>query len=561
MSAWARAKGSRACALAVVAVALASTVIGGQAAAATKPSPPPSGPPYYFAAFDMNDVWKITSGGQVVVGVVSGGVGSPANILQNALIPGGDVSSDGGTGGTADVLSAYDGTQVAALIAAKSNSPVQGMSPGASILPVRDIAKGQQSSDAAETAHGIQYAADHGASVIVVVDTAPKMDHAVATAVAYAEGKDAIVIAPSGNTGQTSNDVNAMCGFDGVVCVGATTKQGAHWPNSASSGKVDLAAPGAEVTVPMPNGSTRLGSSTHYSAALVAAEAALIRSAHPTWTAGQVISTMIQNTDGAKPDHSRVSGAVGYGVIKPLTAVKAPEPSSTANPLVTATPSPPAHPSGAPTAHQSNPPAASSGSSGGSGSSTLLIIGAAVGGLVLIGLIVWLVLRGRSSRGGNYLTDPAYGAGYYYDRDSGPTSQLEGYQDWNSPPPARSEPAPPPPFSAPPIPTQQTPPFSPPRMPAESAPPPPTSPPFRPSQPTQPPTTQQPPMPQERKPQQPPPQQSDLELSGGYTQPFAGEQLPPPPPPSPPTADEAPPSAAPPQQQQPDDPDNTRRDS
>ncbi|MBS2964485.1 S8 family serine peptidase [Actinocrinis puniceicyclus] len=468
------------------AIALAAVAIGGQAAAATRSS----GPPWYFSAFDMNDVWKITSGGQVVVAVVSGGVGSPAGMLQDALIPGSDVSSDGGAGGTADVLSAYDGTQVAALIAAKAASPVQGMAPGASILPVRDIAKGEQSSDAAETSRGIRYAADHGAAVIVVVDTAPRMDGSVAAAVAHAESKNAIVIAPSGNTGQSGNVVNAVCSFDGVLCVGATSPDGKRWPNSASGPKIDLAAPGVQVTVPTASGGTRLGSSTHYSAALVAAEAALIRSAHPTWSAGQVVRVMLQNTDGGRADHTRAGDAIGYGIIKPLAAVKAAQPSNTANPLSTASAR---ASSPAPAPSHAGRTAAASGSSRGSGSgNTLLIVGAALGGLVVIGLVAWILLRSRSRRR-NYLTDPAYGAGYF-GQDPGPTSQIGGYQGWNSPP--------------------QVPPYP----PAPAAPPP-----FQPGQDPQSYWGSQ--QAQQGQPPQPPPEMSEAEIGRGYTQPFAGEPL------------------------------------
>lgn len=396
----ARARGS---ARAVVGIGITTLLTGAVPAAAATAGPPP----WYVGSYNMAAVWQKATGSGVVVAVVGDGVGSPQEMLANALIPGVDLSSDGGAGGTADVLPSYDGTQMAALIAAASGSPIQGLAPGASIMPVRTIAKGETTSAPAATAKGIDYAAAHGATVLLVADTAPKMDDAVAAAVLRAANKGVIIVAPSGNTGLTGNVVNSMCTFDGVLCVGGTTAQGSRWKTSASGPEVDLVAAGDDITVPSP-ASTKEASSTHYSAALVAAEAALVRSAHPKWTAGQVVRVMLGHTTGGNASHTRVNDDIGYGVIDPLGAVTAAAPTLTSNPLLPAVTTSPV---------PVRPTAPAAAKHSGNGSAVLLIAGG--GALVLIvgailGVLGWS--RRRRASGGNYLTNPAYGAGHYYDQ-------------------------------------------------------------------------------------------------------------------------------------------------
>jgi hypothetical protein len=240
-----------------------------------------------------------------------------------------------------------------------------------------------------------------------------------------------------------------------VVCVSGLTKTGTLWPTSSSGAAIDLAAPADKLPVPTQTGAVAISSSTHYSAALAAAEAALVISAHPDWTAGQVIRAMIDNTTGGNSGHTRVNNTVGYGTMNPLAAVKAAAPAETTNPflpiaLATASASASASPKAT---HSTTAAAAPAHSSGGGGSSTVWLAagGAAAAAILGVGL-VWFLIRRRTT--GNYLTDPAYGAGSSFMQPDGSPLYYDPMPTYQQQPPQMPEHLPPPPPFQPSTPMQ-----------------------------------------------------------------------------------------------------------
>ncbi|HEV2343572.1 MAG TPA: S8 family serine peptidase [Actinocrinis sp.] len=411
--------------LTVVAVGVAvCNVLGvaeaAQAADIAAASPATRAQQWYLNRFDMNTAWKTTRGGGVTVAIVGSGVDVGQADISGASQPQIDFSTGTPKPAQGDVSSSNDGTAAAILVAGSGldSSGIQGIAPKAKVLPLRYYAndKATATPTPAYAALAIRYAADHGARVILMPSPAPYDTASLSDAVQYALGKNAVVVTSASNNGRTSNQMTAPCTIRGTICVSGTTRDGTVWPDSSTGPAITLGAPAQDLPV-WSQDKYGIHSSTHYSAALVAGEAALVFSAHPTWTAGQVISVMIDTATGGNAAHTTVNDKVGYGVMNPVGALAAPQPTSTANPLVpAATPT-----AGAPTAAPSprtsagtGGQAASSPASSGSSLPWLLIgVGAAV---VILGgaLVVMLLMRSRSGGGRNYLSDPGYQAGQYY---------------------------------------------------------------------------------------------------------------------------------------------------
>src|SRR4051794_2979717 len=150
------------------------------------PNDPFYGAPGYrwvFRQTRFDDAWRETVGApDIVVAVVDTGVAATPD-LRGALLPGVDAT---GGDGTSD-LSGH-GTSVASVLGARINNRIgiAGACGRCSILPVR-VAGADGSAPVDSIAHGIAWAADHGARVINVSLAAPATSPALTAAVAHAQ--------------------------------------------------------------------------------------------------------------------------------------------------------------------------------------------------------------------------------------------------------------------------------------------------------------------------------------------------------------------------------------
>ena len=126
---------------------------------------------------------------------------------------------------------------------------------------------------------GINYAADHGADVINMSVGDKIESPAMNEACSQAAAKGAILIAASGNTGDSSLCYPAA--YSSVVSVGSIESDGAHSDFSTYNKYVEAAAPGRGICMPyILNNNTTYArvTGTSYSAAQVAAMAAMVKS-------------------------------------------------------------------------------------------------------------------------------------------------------------------------------------------------------------------------------------------------------------------------------------------
>jgi hypothetical protein len=333
-----------------------------------------------------------------------------------------------------------------------SGNVTEGLAPGAKLIPVR-VTNGETASPDAMAA-GIRYAIAQHANVINISQRVLTNDTNLASAVQAAISANIVIVAASGDEAQSSVDYPAA--YPGVVAVGAVDQSKGIWSSSNTGPQVTLAAPGVSVPTENNFGSAATTDGTSASTAYVSAAVALIRAAHPSWTAGQVIRDLIATADPASGEAAgQHSDQYGYGIVDPLKALQASAPTQTSNPLLGSANGASASASAAPSAGATGgtAPAASS------KSSTGLIIGIVVAVIVVILIIVLIVSLNRRNRnrpggpgwpGGPGAGGPAGGQrqpyGQFpqqspYPQQQNPYPQQNPYQQ--SPPPQQQYPYPP----------------------------------------------------------------------------------------------------------------------
>jgi serine protease len=147
------------------------------------------------------------------------------------------------------------GTHVASTIAETTNNGIglTGLAYGATIMPVKvldDTGEG----DATVIAKGVRYAADNGAKVINLslefgADIGWQQIPQLIDAMGYAHRKGAVVVAASGNEGETAVAYPAR--NSNVLSVGSTTEHGCLSDFSNQGTGLDLVAPGGGTDAPL----------------------------------------------------------------------------------------------------------------------------------------------------------------------------------------------------------------------------------------------------------------------------------------------------------------------
>lgn len=281
--------------------------------------------------------WARTRGQGVTVAVVDSGV-APNPHLDGVVVAGVNLVGDG-TDAAGRTDSYGHGTIIAGQIAAQliPGSGVEGLAPGARILPIRVYAgTSNQEVDAGfgpntqRMADGIRAAADRGAQIINVSMSTSEANPALAGAVSYATEKGSLVVASAGNRDSSlalqkdDNDgARYPAGFPNAIGVAATDTSGVVTDASIHGSHVSLAAPGQVIPSTSAVGGDCVIApdtpATSYAAAYVSAAAALVASAHPDETPAQWAYRLEVTAVRADPD-SR-SNVSGWGVVQPYDAI------------------------------------------------------------------------------------------------------------------------------------------------------------------------------------------------------------------------------------------------
>ncbi|MEW2049767.1 S8 family serine peptidase [Streptomyces sp. NPDC005476] len=275
---------------------------------------------WYLSAMKADEMWKVSTGQGIKVAVIDSGVNAATPSLKGQVLSG-EVPSAVAYGATSDYKG--HGTTMAELIAGTGQGGgLKGLAPGAKIVPYRiafdDLKDKAEREKTANSAQAIRAAADSDVKIINMSYGSPGDSAEEAAAIKYAQSKGKLMFAAVGNNAEKKNLIGYPAAYPYVVGVAASDKSGTVGKFSEYGNYVDLAAPGLSIPgwcdATFRSYCDREG--TSMSAAIASGSAALIWSAHPKWTANQVLASLIDTAgrDWAKNDPSTY---LGYGLIRP----------------------------------------------------------------------------------------------------------------------------------------------------------------------------------------------------------------------------------------------------
>lgn len=269
----------------------------------------------------LDQAWPRTRGQGVMVAIVDSGVDASLPQLSGHIAVGADIVAGTGDANTDCVGS---GTAMASLVVAQPTpgGTVVGVAPESTVMPIRVVTSATRPTPT-DQATAIEVAVSTGATVVAIGFTVDAADPAVARALSYAASHDVVVVlgAPVSTAGGTASGQADPADSTLLWVGGIGTDNG---PAAAyQPGMVDVVAPGVNVTyLGMAGTGAVAGSGTSYAVALVAGEAALIRSAFPDLDAPAVIHRVQATADRlstAVPDQT-----LGWGIINPGASVTMP---------------------------------------------------------------------------------------------------------------------------------------------------------------------------------------------------------------------------------------------
>jgi len=262
------------------------------------PIPPPSSDQWAWDKIGLLSSQKISTGQAIIVAVLDTGL-APDHPLLNSNITAGynfvgmnnDIY-DRGNGIDDDGDGIVDGfvghgTHVSGIIVTES--------PGVQIMPIR-VLNSEGVGTYWEVAAGIKYAVDHGADIISMSLSAPRLTPSLKDALDYAASHGVIVVSAAG----TGAGPNYPAGYSNSLAlgVGATDENDAiAWFSGGQVADTDVYAPGTNIYSAYPYNGYALASGTSMSAPVVAGEAALLLSRYPDWTSAQVVQRITGKTD------------------------------------------------------------------------------------------------------------------------------------------------------------------------------------------------------------------------------------------------------------------------
>jgi subtilisin family serine protease len=291
--------------------------------------------------------WSTSRGSGVTVAVLDSGVGAGAPDLQGVVTSGPDYTAGANPPGYQPPN--MHGTYISSIIAGRGTGPgsgqgVIGVAPAARILSVRVILDDTEPGLAAYESKpayanaigkGIYYAASHGATVINMSLGSDQPTAELRSAVAYAIGKGAVIVASAGNDGSGKGFAPYIypASFSGVISVAAVTGGGARASFSEQNASVVLGAPGGDwVMGDQPGQSWVAAEGTSPAAAFVSGVAALIKSRYPRLSPALVEQAMISSVT------HRPRG--GYDVYNGFGEISAPAALAAAGALAAGRPAP-----------------------------------------------------------------------------------------------------------------------------------------------------------------------------------------------------------------------------
>ncbi|MEU4153848.1 S8 family serine peptidase [Streptomyces sp. NPDC026659] len=294
---------------------LGSVAVGPEAAASDIQSKQ-----WYLKAMGAEEMWKYSTGKGVKVAVIDSGINPNTPSLKGQVLAD-EVPKSVAYHATQD----YDGhgTDMAELIAGTgAGGGIKGLAPGAKVVPYRiyttALKDPKEKERTPSSTAAIKAAADSDAKIINMSFASPYYSVEEEAAVKYAASKGKLLFAGIGNTGDKGNKGQYPAQYSYAVGVSSIDESGTVAKYATHGNYVDFAAPGDGVPSWCDNTFTEYCDSggTSQATAIASASAALIWSAHPDWTANQVLRSLIDTAARTWPK-DKPGTYLGYGVVRP----------------------------------------------------------------------------------------------------------------------------------------------------------------------------------------------------------------------------------------------------
>ncbi|MET8030217.1 S8 family serine peptidase [Streptomyces avermitilis] len=276
---------------------------------------------WYLSPMQAEQMWKVSRGKGVKVAVIDSGVNPDTPSLKGQVLA--DEVPKSVAYHATDDYSGH-GTTMAELIAGTgSGGGIQGLAPGAKIVPYRVALTGmkggtEEKEKTPDSWRAIRAAADTDAKIISM-SYGGLLSVKEEEAVKYAASKGKLMIAAVGNAGESKGGTDYPAAYPYVVGVSSIDSSSTVSKFSSFGNYVDLAAPG-EGFPGWCDSSFRSycddKQGTSPATAITSASAALIWSAHPNWTVNQVVRSLI-DTAGRTWAKGTPSKYLGYGPVRP----------------------------------------------------------------------------------------------------------------------------------------------------------------------------------------------------------------------------------------------------
>jgi len=332
---------------AVLAAGIVLVALGPTPAAAAPG--PPGVPQWWFDEWAVPALWAGGARGQgIVIAEIDSGVNADLPELAGKVLAGRDFGDPTQDGRTDQDLEAFGhGTAMASLMVAEPGDlGITGLAPDARVLPVAIplLGTATEGSTSVSLPLAIRWAVDHGGQIISLSLGQERQEGtdplacptAEQDAILYAIGKGAIVVAASGNEGESGSPVTDPGVCIGVVAVGAVDIDDEVASFSSRHSYLTVTAPGVDIpTLGRVAGDAYIGQGTSQATAIVSAGLALIWSKYPDLTNHQVVARMLATLE-RRVTTPTADPAYGFGILDVGASITTDVPVDAANPVLAA---------------------------------------------------------------------------------------------------------------------------------------------------------------------------------------------------------------------------------
>ncbi len=196
------------------------------------------------------------------------------------------------------------GTHIAGIVGAEGGNGigVSGVSPHVSLMILKYYDPNTSGDDNLKnTVRAINYAVDHGATIINYSGGGLSFSQAEYNAIKRARDKGILFVAAAGNERSNSDQTHyypANYDLDNIISVTAINPEGNVLPSSNyGSNTVDIAAPGENIYSTLPGNRYGVFTGTSQATAFVTGVAALIKANNPDWDYKQVKRQILATSD------------------------------------------------------------------------------------------------------------------------------------------------------------------------------------------------------------------------------------------------------------------------